>query len=174
MLRKVTFSFKLTCMTFLELYCTSGKETGCISRDVCENYVQESFHVKAAIDCMLIQWCSLPRWRSADRQFTYNVTLRRVHVNIINMEQQQLLQILSVCVCVFVALVIQHAKYMRHIVLPSVACLAALYFSALFHKRRDFHDKKLLSIKYVSIFFVTFVCNIYDSKKNSARYYKCT
>ena len=44
--------------------------------------------------------------------------------------------------CVFVALVVQHAKRMRHIILLSVTCLALLYFSTLSHKRYDFRKKK--------------------------------
>jgi hypothetical protein len=40
--------------------------------------------------------------------------------------------------CVSVALVIQHAKRMRRIILLSVTCLALLYFSTLSHKRYDF------------------------------------
>ena len=41
------------------------------------------------------------------------------------------------CECVFVALVIQHAKRMRRIILSSVACPALQYFPTLSHKWQD-------------------------------------
>ena len=51
--------------------------------------------------------------------------------------------------CVSEALVIQHAKRMRRIILPSVACPALLHFSTLSHKRHDFRKKV---IKYYMCF----------------------
>jgi hypothetical protein len=55
-------------------------------------------------------------------------------------------------VCVFVALVIQHAMRMRHIV--TVAYPALYIFSTLSHKRHDFFLKKSLSKKCVFSFSV--------------------
>jgi hypothetical protein len=42
--------------------------------------------------------------------------------------------------CVSLALVIQHAKRMRRIILSYVSFLAVPYFSALSHKRHDFRE----------------------------------
>jgi hypothetical protein len=70
---------------------------------------------------------------------------------------------------VSVALVIQHAKRMRRIVLRSVARLAQPYSSALCLKRHIAHKMCVL------IFSTAFVRNISHSKKNSVRHYhKCT
>ena len=72
------------------------------------------------------------------------------------------------CVCVCVALVIQHATHMRHIILSSVACQDLPYFVTLSHKR-----KKLW--KCVFRFSRQLKSEIFHAKKNSARYYhKCT
>jgi hypothetical protein len=59
--------------------------------------------------------------------------------------------------CVFVALVIQHAKRMSRIILSSVVCLAVPYFSTLSHKRYDFREKVIEHQKRVLIFSTTFV-----------------
>jgi hypothetical protein len=59
------------------------------------------------------------------------------------------------CVCIR-ALVIQHAKRVRRIILSPVACPAVQHFSTFSHKRHDFW-KKLLNIKCVLIFATDFV-----------------
>jgi len=82
------------------------------------------------------------------------------------------LHIPTVCVCM-IALVNQHAKRMRRIILASVACLAPPYFSGLSYKWQDSRKrKKLLNIKCVLISPQKFFWNIFQSKKTSARYYK--
>ena len=72
---------------------------------------------------------------------------------------------LSVCVCVRaraclwlpVALPIQHAMRMRHIVRPLVAPLAPSYFTILSHKRHDFRKKVTEHKICVLIFSTTFI-----------------
>ena len=51
--------------------------------------------------------------------------------------------------CVSAALVIQHAKRMRHITLSYVARLSLLCFSTLLKKGQDFREKKFLGMKSV-------------------------
>jgi hypothetical protein len=72
---------------------------------------------------------------------------------------------------VSVALVIQHAKRMRHVILSSVACLAVPYFSTLSHKQQDFRKKVTEHRMCVLISSTTFVWNISHFRKNSERYY---
>jgi hypothetical protein len=74
----------------------------------------------------------------------------RVRETIIAMEKLKLSHIClyvraSVCAraCVYVALLIQHATRMRHIVMLFVAPLAVPHFSALSNKRHEFRENKL-------------------------------
>ena len=57
---------------------------------------------------------------------------------------------------VSVALLIQNAKRMRHIVLPSVACLAAPNFSTLPHLRELKGTKLTLNMKFIYDFLYDF------------------
>jgi hypothetical protein len=73
---------------------------------------------------------------------------------------------------VSVALVIQHAKRMRRIILSSVACLAVPYFSTLCHERWDCRGKKVIEHKMCILIFPTiFFWSISHSKKHLSRYY---
>ena len=90
-------------------------------------------------------------WHSRqDTQGMYNGTMRHVCRTIFVVKNQQVLHILNVCVCVYVALIIQHAEQMRCIILP-VTCLALSYFSTLSHEWQNFQKKKkgALNVKYV-------------------------
>jgi hypothetical protein len=76
---------------------------------------------------------------------------------------------------VFKGLIIQHAKRVHRIILPSVACLALTYFFTLSHKRHDFREKVTGHKLWALISSTKFVSNVSHSKQNSARYYhKCT
>ena len=54
---------------------------------------------------------------------------------------------ISYSVCIFVALVIQHAKRIRPIILSSVPCLARPHFSPLYLTNGTILGEKLLDIK---------------------------
>ena len=70
-----------------------------------------------------------------------NVTLKRFRLTTISLGKQYALHIVSVCVCVSVTLVTQHARRIRRIILSPVTCLALLYFFTLSYKRHDFRGR---------------------------------
>jgi hypothetical protein len=61
--------------------------------------------------------------------YAHNATLRRVRVTTVATEKQAVLHIRSVTV----ALVIQHAKRMRRIIVSSVACLSVCRYNIFLH-----------------------------------------
>jgi hypothetical protein len=67
---------------------------------------------------------------------------------------QQVLNIVRVCIF---ALVIQHAKRMRRIILSFVASLALPRFSALFHQRHGFRNNVIEHNMRILILIITFV-----------------
>jgi hypothetical protein len=77
-----------------------------------------------------------------------NVTSRRVRVTIVAVGKTV---VMTYSECMSVALVIQHAKHMRNIILPYVACTALPGFATFSFKRHDCR-KKVIEQKYVYIF----------------------
>jgi hypothetical protein len=61
-------------------------------------------------------------------------------------------------VCASVALFIQHAMCMRHIILSSVSCLTLKYISHYLIDCRIFGEKKLLYKKKVCFDFLSYFC----------------
>jgi hypothetical protein len=77
-----------------------------------------------------------------ERHCAYDVTLKCVHETKFRL-RKAITYYIFLCVCVCVGLLIQHAKRIRRIILPSVACLARQYFSTLSHKWQDFQEINL-------------------------------
>ena len=76
------------------------------------------------------------------------------------------LNILSLCL--YLALVVQHAKRMRHTILPSAVCLDLPYVATLSHKRLDFRKEILLNTKRAFWFFIQPLSGIVLIQKDSS------
>jgi hypothetical protein len=101
-----------------------------------------------------------------------NVTLRNICVTIVAMEKTLRFKYYE-CVCIL-ALFIRYANVMRHVILPSVACLALPECSTLSHKRHDFREKIIEHKMCVLIFSATLVRNVTQPTKNAVLYHhKC-
>ena len=91
------------------------------------------------------------KWRGEqDRQCTYDVTLRGVHVTIVTVEEQ----FITYSEFVSLALVIEHAIQMCRII-SSMACPALPYFSTLSHKW--YNSRKIVTdyTAFISTFYTT-------------------
>jgi hypothetical protein len=116
----------------------------------------------------LVLYCAFTNSRRSSAHI--NVTLGCAQVTTVAVEKQAVLCILTVEI---VALVIQHAKRMSRITVPSVACLEMARFFTLFHERQDFR-KYIIENKICFGFLYNFARKISHYKKNSERYFhKC-
>jgi hypothetical protein len=104
-----------------------------------------------SINCLLLIF-------KQDRQYTYK---RNIHARSPNHCCLGKAISITYCECVSVALVIQHTKRMRRIILWSVVCPAVPYISTLSHKRHDFRKKvieyKMCVLTFLQLLSATFL-----------------
>jgi hypothetical protein len=109
--------------------------------------------------------------------------MRPASVTTVAVEEQEVMNIMTVCACVCVCecgrarararvsvllplpSVMQIASLLHRIILSSGAYLVPQYFSILSHKRHDVRNKKFSEHK-MSFFSTTLICTISHSKKN--------
>ena len=85
----------------------------------------------------------------------YYVTMRRVRITSVAVENQHVLHILSVCVCVCSLRYPARKTHAQHYIVVCGLC-GSTSLSTLSHKRHDFGARKLLNMKRVLIFSRSF------------------
>jgi hypothetical protein len=103
-----------------------------------------------------------------------NVTMRCVHVNIVAMEKQCVLNFMNVSLYSYLSYPARQSQsFMLRVILSSVACLSVClsvpYFSTLSHKRNDFRGKKYEQEMCFNFLYKS-VSNIFYCTKNSGRH----
>ena len=112
----------------------------------------------------------LNRGLRQDKQCTYNLTMKRVRVTTVGVEEQYVLNVMNTYRESCLSHLACHSRHFCAVIaLSPVACRAITCFSRLSHKRQGF----FLGGGNVTEFTVCyFVYNVCESKNNSAKYYQ--
>ena len=103
-----------------------------------------------------------------DRQFTYKI--KSIRACVYRCCSWKAIRI-TYSQCVSVALIIQHVKLMRLLILKPVVCLPLPYFSTLSHKRHDCRERRhgIQNASFHCLY--NFPLNVSHSKRNVGKYY---